>query len=158
MLIEAPMLARLLTLASMTGISNLVQGRGIKFDLLDAPFRLYPGGAVTISEARASGSQLGLTLDGTVAGNGRLELTGTIVPLYGLNSALGQVPVIGSLFTGESDEGVFAATYAVTGMRGQPEFYVNPLSALAPGILRKLFQGIANGTLEPPVIDSGSDR
>ena len=66
-------------------------------------------------------------------------MQGTIVPAYMLNSALGNIPLIGDLFTGGEGKGIFAATYAVEGPRDDPEVSVNPLAALAPGFLRELF-------------------
>ena len=67
------------------------------------------------------------------------DLDGTIVPAYLLNSALGNIPVIGELFTGGEGQGIFAATYSVRGPIDDAEITVNPLAALAPGILRDVF-------------------
>jgi N-acetylmuramic acid 6-phosphate etherase len=144
MVTEAPLLARLLTLSSATGIANLLAGRGIQFETSTVAFR-FAGGNLEITEAHASGSQLGLTVDGWIAADGGLDLRGTIVPLYDLNRALGQVPLIGTLLAGGGSDGVFAAPYWVKGTRDAPEIGVNPLAVLAPGLVRKLVQGIIAG-------------
>ena len=51
----------------------------------------------------------------------------------------GRYPILGALLTGSRKEGVFAANYSVTGSLDDPDFEINPLSALAPGILREIF-------------------
>ena len=79
-----------------------------------------------------------------------MDLDGTIVPLYGVNWTIGQIPIIGQLLRGSKGEGAFAVTYGMRGPVGEPEISVNPLSALAPGFLRELFSGLRKGTLEPP--------
>jgi uncharacterized protein YhdP len=70
----------------------------------------------------------------------RLDMQGTIVPAYTLNSIIGNVPVLGSLLLGGDGQGLFAATYRATGSVTDPQISVNPLSALTPGFLRRLLQ------------------
>ena len=72
-----------------------------------------------------------------------VHLRGTLVPLYGANNLLGQLPVVG-LFLGGEKEGLVGVTYEVVGRPGSPVLHVNPLSALAPGLLRKVFEFPAN--------------
>ena len=82
---------------------------------------------------------MGLTFDGTID---LLEQTtdnkGTIVPVSGLGKAVEDIPLIGDILTGGGG-GVFAATYTIKGPLNNPTVIVNPLAALAPGILRKIF-------------------
>ena len=66
------------------------------------------------------------------------RLQGTMVPAYSINSVLGDIPLIGTIFTGEKGSGVFAATYEFSGDLSKPNIFVNPLAALAPGFLRGL--------------------
>ena len=74
-----------------------------------------------------------------------LDLEGTMVPAYALNSVFGHIPLLGEIFTGgEKGGGVFAATFRMTGPIEEPVVSVNPLSALAPGILRNVFGIIGN--------------
>ena len=74
-----------------------------------------------------------------------INLEGTIVPAYALNSVFGHIPLVGSLFTGgEKGGGVFAANYKLSGDMEDPKVLVNPLSALTPGFLRKVF-GVFEG-------------
>jgi len=68
-----------------------------------------------------------------------LELSGTLVPAYSLNSVLGNLPVLGPILLGGEGEGIFGANFRIAGPASDPKITVNPLSALAPGVLRKLF-------------------
>lgn len=155
--VDAPVLARLLSVAALTGILDALTGEGIAFRTLEAPFT-YHEDVVTITDFRAYGPSLGLTADGTVnLETDEMTVTGTLVPAYALNSLLGRLPVVGGLLSGfEEGGGVFAATYAMNGPVNDPRIRVNPLSALAPGILRRFFDlmGPADGpgvqSAEPP--------
>jgi len=68
-----------------------------------------------------------------------VRMRGTFVPLYGLNNMFGQIPFFG-LFLGGSNEGLLGITYEVVGPTGAPVLRVNPISAVAPGLLRKFFE------------------
>ena len=68
-----------------------------------------------------------------------LDLDGTIVPAYFFNTLLGNLPLIGRLFSPEAGGGVFAATFRAQGPPEDAEITVNPLAALTPGFLRGLF-------------------
>ena len=137
-LVDAPILARVLTLASFTGITNALAGKGIKFDTLNIPFTFRNGVAV-IGNGRSVGSELGFTANGTIDTRQKtVAVDGTIIPAYTINSALGRIPIVGQIFSGTQGSGVFAATYKVTGALDKPDVSVNPLAALAPGFLRNL--------------------
>ena len=69
-----------------------------------------------------------------------LDVNGTVVPVYALNSALGRIPLLGGLFSAERGGGLFAVNYSVRGPFDNPAVTVNPLSALTPGFLRRLFR------------------
>lgn len=143
--VNAPVLARVLTVAALTGIVDLLRGGGISFSDLDAPFRLKDG-LLELTDTRAFGPALGLTAKGQVdLSNEKMAVEGTIVPMYMLNSAVGNIPVIGRLLTGEKGGGIFAATFTITGPSAEPDVTVNPLAALAPGFLRKFFDLFTGG-------------
>lgn len=148
---NAPALAQMLSLGSLTGIVNTLAGEGIEFDRFNLGFTVNPQ-SIEITDGRLRGSQIGVYGTGTVVlGNPpRVDLSGTLIPVRGLNQVLGNIPVLGTLLTGEDREGVFGMTYTVNGPIDRPEMMVNPLSALAPGLLRDLFQGLGDGSLEAP--------
>ncbi len=66
-------------------------------------------------------------------------MRGTIVPAYFFNALPGRIPLIGKLFSPEKGSGLFAANYGVRGALADPSVSINPLSALTPGALRRLF-------------------
>jgi hypothetical protein len=65
---------------------------------------------------------------------------GTYVPLYGLNSALGVVPILGDILVGRKGEGMLGITFAVQGDVSEPEILMNPASLVTPGIFRQIFE------------------
>lgn len=161
--VKAPILARTLALASFTGITNALTGKGIQFASVDVPL-VFRDGVARIENARAVGSELGLTANGEInLGTSRLRLDGTIVPAYTINSVLGNIPLLGDLLTGDKGSGVFAATYSMQGPLDDPKVSVNPLAALAPGFLRNLLgiitgggdHGTDNGTAAPAAPPAG---
>jgi hypothetical protein len=154
---DAPLLARMLTLASLSGIGNLLGGKGIQMDHLLLPFT-YEDRTVTLSDGLLRGSELGLTVKGDVMlREERLDLEGTIIPIYTLNRLLGQVPILGRILTGADGRGAFAATYGIEGPTDNPTVYVNPLSIITPGLIRDFFGGLLNGTLEAPEVRETDD-
>ena len=144
-LVGAPNLARLLTVASLTGISDLLSGNGIRFTRLVGEFTLQDG-VMHSDLMRAYGPALGLTAKGSFDfESDQTDFRGTIVPAYTVNRILGEIPLLGPLLTGGEGEGVFAATYWAKGKLGDLDVSVNPLAALAPGFLRSLFSGSSIG-------------
>jgi uncharacterized protein YhdP len=144
-LVGAPNLARLLTVASLTGISDLLSGNGIRFTRLVGEFTLQDG-IMHSDLMRAYGPALGLTAKGSFDfESDQTDFRGTIVPAYTVNRILGEIPLLGPLLTGGEGEGVFAATYWAKGKLGDLDVSVNPLAALAPGFLRSLFSGSSIG-------------
>lgn len=156
--IEAPVLARLLLVASLTGIVEGLTSDGIEFDRLTGSFTLSDS-VLSTKLIRAYGSSLGLTTKGDIdLGQSRLDLSGTIVPAYLLNRILNNIPVLGTILTGGEGGGVVAFVYDVEGALEEPEVSVNPLSALAPGFLRGVFSGEGIDEDEPTVFPTGNER
>ena len=129
-------------------IGSLVQqmlSGGLTFTKVELPFSGI-GGRWSIAEGVVYGNALGLTLDGTYDIDQELvDLSGTVSPAYAINGALGAVPLLGGLLTGGEGEGVFGVTFAVRGKTDDPNVWVNPLSAIAPGFLRKIVSGVMDG-------------
>ena len=147
--VNTPALARLLTVASLTGVQDVLMGEGVSFTSLDAPFVLTDG-VLRVNEAHTAGTALGITANGEIDSNrSRLKLDGTLVPFYTINSALGGVPVLGWLLNGgETGGGLVAFNYGMRGPTAEPEVTLNPLSALTPGFLRHLFDVFDGGATE----------
>jgi hypothetical protein len=115
------------------------QQGGIEFSRMRVDFT-RTSGKLTIRDGLVRGPAIGATIEGALDyQQDAVRLRGTFVPLYGLNNMFGQLPIIG-IFLGGSNEGLLGITYEVVGTPTAPVLRVNPLSAVAPGLLRKLFE------------------
>jgi hypothetical protein len=113
--------------------------KGVEFSRMKVEFTRTQG-KLAIREGLVRGPQVGATIDGNIDfAKSDVRLRGTFVPLYGLNNAFGQIPIVG-LFLGGSNEGLLGITYEVVGAPNAPVLRVNPISAVAPGLLRKFFE------------------
>lgn len=138
-MVNGPVLTRLLSLMSLTGMVNALSGNGIEFKKAEGDVQ-YTADKLQLKDVRSHGSALGLTLSGVIAPFGAtMALEGTLVPAYSANSILGNIPVLGTLLTGGEGGGIFAANFSLKGNSGDPSVMVNPLSLLTPGFLRRIF-------------------
>jgi hypothetical protein len=113
---------------------------GVSFSALRAEFTRQ-NGQLTIREGVVKGPTIGATIEGSIDyPANQVRMSGTFVPMYGLNNMFGQLPVLGLFLGGGSNEGLIGVTYEVVGTPGQPVMRVNPISAMAPGVLRKIFE------------------
>ena len=125
--------------ATLLGIVDAIRGEEyIAFDKAVIPFVFTPQNELEITDAVAYGTTLGLTLRGTLNSE-KVDLNGSVVPAYALNSFFGKIPLVGTIFSGEKGGGLFGVTYTVKGALKNAEFDFNPASLLAPGIFRRLF-------------------
>jgi Protein of unknown function len=126
---------------------------GVSFSALRAEFTRQ-NGQLTIREGVVKGPTIGATIEGSIDyPANQVRMSGTFVPMYGLNNMFGQLPVLGLFLGGGSNEGLIGVTYEVVGTPGQPVMRVNPISAMAPGVLRKIFEfntGKQNNPVEFP--------
>lgn len=112
----------------------------IYFNQLRAPFAVGAG-KFRLKDAYMNGPMLGATMRGTVDFKAQtVDLGGTYVPLYGLNSALGAIPILGRVLVGRQGEGVVGITFAIKGKLDDPSVLVNPMSVMTPGIFRQIFE------------------
>jgi len=141
---DAPVLGKILQAMTLFGVVEAMQ-RGLVFSRAVIPFTLTPE-ALRINDARAFSASLGLTARGRILRERTiLDIEGTIVPAYFFNTLLGNLPLVGRLFSPERGGGVFAATFRAQGPPEDAEVSVNPLAALTPGFLRGIF-GLAEGS------------
>jgi len=141
---QAPAIGRLLQGMTLYGLSDVLRGPGLHFSRLVAPFR-WQHRVLSLFSARAFSPSLGLTAQGDIDIARRIaDVKGTVVPAYFFNQLLGDLPLVGRVFSPEKGGGVFAARYSVSGPLADPKVGVNPLSALTPGFLREVF-GLLSG-------------
>ena len=139
---DAPLIARLLSVGSLDGLAGVLNGEGLRFDEFAGDFVLR-NGRLGLQDVRLTGSALGLSAGGEVDLGARLfDLSGAVAPAYGVNSLLGGIPGLGDLFVSRRGEGVVAFGYAVDGPIAEPTVTVNTLSALTPGVFRRIFEPV----------------
>jgi hypothetical protein len=140
-LLNQPFLARLFSAGSLIGFGNLLAGQGIAIDELRVPF-VARNGVLAINDARATGPAIGVSAEGYLdRPKNELSVKGTLVPLFGINSVLGYIPLLGNLLVSKPGEGIIGMTYTLSGNADEPHISVNPLSLVTPGILRRIFEG-----------------
>lgn len=145
---DAPVVAKLLNAISLIGVLQMLGGEGLSFKKARVDFIWTDEGQpkqhknvrmLTLKNGSTAGASLGLTFEGTIDNwNNTYNLKGTLVPASEISKLLNVVPIIGTLLTA-GGEGILAATYTIKGPKETPTVFVNPLSVLAPGMLRKMF-------------------
>ncbi len=139
--IKAPLLAKLLTIGSLTGFVDILDGQGISFKKMKGEFT-YKNGVIKLAGIKSFGNSLGITADGYInIKEKEFDLDGAIIPSYSINSFLGKIPLIGGVFVAKDGEGVIATRYKIRGALSDPEITVNPFSMLTPGFLRLIWGG-----------------
>ncbi len=122
--------------------------RGVDFTRMRVDFT-RTSGRLQIKEGIVQGPVIGATMDGLIDfAKNDVRMRGTIVPLYGINNPIGQLPLVGA-FLGGPKEGLFGFTFQVVGPPSAPTLNVNPASGLMPGFLRKFFEYPTARPLEP---------
>ncbi len=118
---------------------------GVAFKKLTLPFTT-DAKFVRLGDSLIRGNDLGATAEGLIRkADGAIDITGTIIPAYGLNSAISGIPLVGDILAGGKGEGIIGITFALGGTMAAPDFQINPVSAIAPGILRKFFEYNGSG-------------
>lgn len=127
------------------------QPRGsVQFSEMHADFTRVPG-KMSVRDGVVRGPAVGVTVEGQIDYiKNDVHLRGTFVPFYGLNNMFGQIPIVGLFLGGGSNEGLLGITYEATGPPGAPQIIVNPVSAIAPGLLRKFIP--SPGAFDPNFI------
>jgi hypothetical protein len=120
---------------------------GVDFSEMRADFTRFPG-KMAVRDGVVRGPLVGATVEGNIDyTRDDVHLRGTFVPFYGLNNMFGQIPIVGLFLGGGSKEGLVGINYEAVGPPGAPRITVNPVSAIAPGLLRKFIP--SPGTFDP---------
>ena len=139
-LLESSIGVRVLSLASFSGISDAITGKGISMRKAVMPFEMTDD-SIKILTSKAQGAGVGVIADGVInRKSNQLELKGEIAPAYLINSILGNIPVLGQII----GDGIIALAFSVKGPINSPDISVNPLTVFAPGVFRKAFTGFNN--------------
>lgn len=98
-------------------------------------------GALSVENGVVRGVQVGATFQGTLKdASGKMDMTGTFMPAYGLNRLFAEVPIVGFILGNGSDRGLIGITFRLTGSFDKPNMQINPLSIIAPGVFRQIFE------------------
>lgn len=136
-IVKGNVLTKILTVGSLNAFADTLAGKGMLFKKLSMKF-VEREDLIEINDFRMYGNAVGVTANGWInTENDTLDIKGNIIPSYTANTILGRIPILGNIIIG--DEGIFALSYTVKGSMENPEVAVNPLSVLAPGIIKNVF-------------------
>ena len=137
---EVPILAKLLTLASLQGIADVLTGEGIRFSELDMKFT-NKSNLMTIEEMYGIGPAISILMEGYIERDKLVSLRGTLVPATTLNKAISNIPLIGNLLVGKKvGEGVFGVSFKVKGPPKDLKTSVNPIKTLTPRFITRTLE------------------
>ena len=139
---EIPVLAKLLTLASLQGIADLLTGEGIRFTDFEMKFSNKEN-LMTIEELYAIGPAISILMDGYIEANKLISLRGTLVPATTINRTISSIPIIGNILVGKKvGEGVFGVSFKVKGAPKNLQTTVNPIKTLTPRFITRTLEKI----------------
>ncbi len=139
---ELPVLTKILTLASLQGIADILSGEGISFQEFEMNFK-NKGSLMTVDEIYAIGPAISILMDGYVEKNKLISLRGTLVPATTINKFVGSLPVVGKLLVGsKTGEGVFGVSFKIKGSPKKLETTVNPIKTLTPRFITRTIEKI----------------
>ena len=139
--IKAPALAKLLTLADLGGVSDLLSGEGMSFDILEINMK-SENNVTNVEEILALGSSISVLMDGYIESkSGLISFSGTLVPAKTLNNLISKIPVIGNILIGDKiGEGIFGVSFKMKGLPGKIETTVNPIKTLTPRFITRALE------------------
>ena len=141
---EVPLLAKLLTLASLQGIADLLTGEGIRFNNLEMDYETL-GNTTTISEMYAIGPAISLMMEGYIVKDDLTSLKGTLVPATTVNKTISKIPMLGEILVGKKiGEGVFGVSFKIKGPPKKLKTSVNPIKTLTPRFITRTLEKISN--------------
>ena len=139
---ELPILTKILTLASLQGIADILSGEGIRFTEFEMNFK-NEGDLMTIEEIYAIGPAISILMEGYVEKNKLISLKGTLVPATTINNFIGSLPMLGEILVGKkTGEGVFGVSFKIKGPPKNLKTSVNPVKTLTPRFITRTLEKI----------------
>ena len=139
---ELPILTRILTLASLQGIADILSGEGVGFDEFEMSFQNKEN-LMEIKELYAIGPAISILMDGYVQRGDLVSLRGTLVPATTINKFVGSIPILGSILVGKkTGEGVFGVSFKIKGPPQNLKTTVNPIKTLTPRFITRTLEKI----------------
>ena len=139
---KLPVLTKLLTLASLQGIADILSGEGISFDEFEMNF-INEDDLMTIDEIYAIGPAISILMSGYVQDKKLISLRGTLVPATTINKTIASIPILGKILVGnQTGEGVFGVSFKIKGPPNNLETTVNPIKTLTPRFITRTLEKI----------------
>ncbi|MDB9718591.1 hypothetical protein OAA50_01525 [Candidatus Pelagibacter sp.] len=139
---EVPIFTKLLSLASLQGIADLLTGEGIRFTDFEMNFTNQKG-LTKIEEMYAIGPAVSLLMDGYVETKKLVSLRGTLVPATTINRTIASIPLLGKILIGDkTGEGVFGVSFKIKGPPKKLKTTVNPVKTLTPRFITRTLEKI----------------
>ena len=139
---DVPILAKILSLASLQGFADLLTGEGIRFKELEMDLTTKKN-LITIDEMYAIGPSISVLLSGYVVKGELISLRGTLVPATTLNKVIGSIPILGNILVGKkTGEGIFGVSFKVKGPPKDLKTTVNPIKTLTPRFITRTLEKI----------------
>ena len=139
---ELPILTKVLTLASLQGIADLLSGEGIRFSEFEMNFTNKKD-LMTIDEIYAIGPAISILMEGYIEKDDLISLRGTLVPATTINKTISSIPLIGNILVGKKvGEGVFGVSFKIKGPPKDLETSVNPIKTLTPRFITRTLEKI----------------
>ncbi len=139
---ELPALTKILTLASLQGIADILSGEGVRFDEFEMNFQNKKD-LMEIKEIYAIGPAISILMDGYVQGDDLVSLRGTLVPATTINKFVGSIPILGDILVGKkTGEGVFGVSFKIKGPPKDLKTTVNPIKTLTPRFITRTLEKI----------------
>ncbi|MDA7487520.1 hypothetical protein N9A53_00775 [Candidatus Pelagibacter ubique] len=139
---EVPVFAKLLSLASLQGIADLLTGEGIRFTDFEMRYSSQKG-LTNIEEMYAIGPAISILMDGYIESKKLISLRGTLVPATTINRSIASIPLLGKILIGEkTGEGVFGVSFKIKGPPKNLSTTVNPIKTLTPRFITRTLEKI----------------
>ena len=140
---EVPIFAKLLSLASLQGVADLLTGEGIRFTDFEMQFSNNNKGLTTIKEMYAIGPAVSILMDGYIESKKVVSLRGTLVPATTINRTIASIPLLGKILVGDkTGEGVFGVSFKIKGTPKNLKTSVNPVKTLTPRFITRTLEKI----------------
>ena len=139
---EVPIFAKLLSLASLQGMSDLLTGEGIRFTDFEMNFSNQKG-LIRIEEMYAIGPAVSILMEGYIESSKLVSLRGTLVPATTINRSIASIPLLGKILIGDkAGEGVFGVSFKIKGSPKDLKTSVNPIKTLTPRFITRTLEKI----------------
>ena len=139
---ELPTLTKLLTLASLQGIADILSGEGIRFNEFEMNFNIKDD-LMTIDEIYAIGPAISILMSGYIEKDKLVSLRGTLVPATTINKSISNIPILGKILVGDKiGEGVFGVSFKIKGLHNNLVTTVNPIKTLTPRFITRTLEKI----------------